>query len=159
MKRPFWLDANTLIEAKRRWYRFHLVPTFWRLIERRIEAGEIRSCKQVYDEWCKGGDDLAGWVKRWKPSLSIGVDEEIQVALRRLADHVADSYAPRQAEEFLNGADSWLIAFAMALGGTVVTAELNKRKGKIRVPIICKEFNVPFTDVPGMIDDFNEPLA
>ncbi|WP_142950614.1 DUF4411 family protein, partial [Bacillus sp. AFS076308] len=62
---------------------------------------------------------------------------------------VADQ-APRMRigamEEFLAGADPWLIAKAMTTGATVVTQEVLdlKTKRKFIIPNICQELNVPF---------------
>ncbi|MCY1454589.1 hypothetical protein D9M71_716660 [compost metagenome] len=49
-------------------------------------------------------------------------------------------------EEFLAGADPWLIAKAMTTGATVVTHEVLNldAKRKFIIPNICQELSVPF---------------
>ncbi|MOA16474.1 hypothetical protein D3C78_1366900 [compost metagenome] len=67
----------------------------------------------------------------------------------QVAGLVADQ-APKMKtgamEEFLAGADPWLIAKAMTTGATVVTHEVLNRdaKRKFIIPNICQELNVPF---------------
>ena len=57
------------------------------------------------------------------------------------------------AEEFLSGADPWLIAKAMVTGATVVTLEvLNPEiKKKFLIPNICAEFGVDWMNTFDML--------
>ncbi len=155
---PFWLDSNIFIEAKNRWYKFDRVPKFWTILSEEIESGNIRCPKQVIDELAGGKDQLAEYVKARRKGLCIMPSAKVQEEFRAIADHVNTKFTRPQAEEFLSVADPWLIAIAKASGGTVVTGELNLRTGKIRIPVICNVFSVPFTDTPGMLDHFDRPL-
>ncbi len=49
-------------------------------------------------------------------------------------------------EEFLGGADPWLIAKAITTGATVVTHEVLNRevKRKFIIPNVCEMFGVPY---------------
>ncbi len=51
-------------------------------------------------------------------------------------------------DEFLGGADPWLIAKAMTINATVVTHEqLNlAARRKFLIPNVCQHFGVPFVD-------------
>jgi hypothetical protein len=101
------------------------------------------------DELTKGNDDLAGWAKGNSDFFHSTTDRETQLAFARIAGLVADQ-APKMKtgamEEFLAGADPWLIAKAMTAGATVVTHEVLNldAKRKFIIPNICKELNVPF---------------
>lgn len=51
-------------------------------------------------------------------------------------------------DEFLSGADPWLIAKAMTMNATVLTHEqlnLSTRR-KFLIPNVCQHFGVPFVD-------------
>ena len=153
---PFWADTNTFVEAKNRWYRFEMVPKFWSFLSREIDNGSICCPKAVFDELVTGKDQLATWVRTRKDKgLCIQPTGNVQLAYRRIAAHVALRYRRNQYEEFLSGADPWLIASAMHFGGTVVTQESDSRKRKIRIPTVCLEFSVPCVDTPGMLAHFN----
>ena len=43
-------------------------------------------------------------------------------------------------------ADPWVIASAWFVGGTVITHESTSRRRKIRIPVVCQHFGVPFTE-------------
>jgi len=152
---PFWVDTNVFIEAKNRWYRFEMVPKFWAFLSAEIEAGSICCPKYVYDELVKGKDQLADWIRaRKSKGLCIAADREVQAEFRKIAAYVSVKFPRNQYEEFLSGADPWVVASAMRFGGTVVTQESISRKRKIRIPTICSVFSVPWVDTPGMLDHF-----
>jgi len=59
----YLLDANTLIEAKNRYYRMTVCPAYWSWIRRSQGAGIVSSIDLVGDELKRGNDDLAAWAK------------------------------------------------------------------------------------------------
>jgi Domain of unknown function (DUF4411) len=153
---PFWLDTNTFVEAKNRWYPFDRVPKFWAFLAKEIKDGSICSPKAVYDELMQGKDQVTTWVRTRKDDgLCVAADADVQTKYREIAAFVQSKYPRNQYEEFLSGADPWLIATAMRFGGTVVTQESDSRRKKIRIPTVCTEFSVPCTDTPGMLAHFN----
>jgi hypothetical protein len=58
-------------------------------------------------------------------------------------------------EEFLRGADAWLIAHAKVLGGCVVTREAKKGIGakKPMIPNVGEDFGVVVKDLWIMLDE------
>jgi len=143
------LDANTLIEAKNRYYGMTICPGFWQWLLLKNEALDLASIVPVMDEVTKGNDELSGWVRENAGFFRIITDEDTQQAFALIAGLVADQ-SPRMRvgamEEFLAGADPWLIANAMVTGATVVTHEvLNlEAKRKFIIPNICQQLDVPF---------------
>jgi len=143
------LDANTLIEAKNRYYGMAICPAFWQWLVLKNGASALSSIGPVMDELLKGNDELAGWVKDNSDFFHSTTDQDTQLAFAQVAGLVAgQAYSMKTGamEEFLAGADPWLIAKAMTTGATVVTHEvLNLHaKRKFIIPNICKELNVPF---------------
>jgi len=110
----------------------------------------------VYEELAKGKtpdaegkltlpDELAIWAKaRQNTNLFVVPDATAQTSFREVADYCKSSYAEPLCKEFLSDADPWLVAFAKAKGGKVVTFENRKGNGssKIKLPSICDHFGV-----------------
>lgn len=143
------LDANTLIEAKNRYYGMAICPGFWQWLLLKNGALALASIGPVMDELTKGNDELAGWARENSAFFHVTTDDATQEAFAQVAELVADQ-APRMKtgamEEFLAGADPWLIAKAMTTGATLVTHEVLNRdaKRKFIIPNICEQLNVPF---------------
>jgi len=57
------LDANTFIQAKRRFYGLDFCPGYWRTLIWHQQQGKVCSIDKVQDELLRGGDDLAQWVE------------------------------------------------------------------------------------------------
>jgi hypothetical protein len=135
---PFWVDASSLVEAHRRKYRDKR-HEFWGFLSSKVTDGSVCSPMQVYEELLKGkaGDYLINFGKS-RPGMKVFANRSIFDAYRVIAGHVAATYEPKRWEEFLGGGDAWVIAFAMRMGGTVVTEESASRKKKIRIPPVCE---------------------
>jgi hypothetical protein len=152
---PFWLDANVFVEAKNRYYKFERVPKFWSFLSAQIQVGSICSPKAVYDELMPYRDQLSAWVKTRKAKgLCVNPNDDIQSHFSRVANHVATKYPRHRSEEFLSGADPWVIAYSLHFGGTVVTQESTSRRKKVRIPTVCIEFDVRCIDTFEMLDWF-----
>jgi hypothetical protein len=150
----FWLDASVLIEAKRRYYAFDLAPGFWQLLDQQCDAHVIKSPLEVFHELADSGDDLSDWAKaRRNGNLFVEPDDAVQEALREIADYVIGYYSEASANDFLDGADPWVIAHAKCDGGTVVTLEtlVSANSSKAKIPNVCREFDVEYVDTFGML--------
>jgi hypothetical protein len=146
----FWLDSDVYIEANKREYGFDIVPGFWEMLEKSARDGILKSPSFVYDEIVRYADDVAEWVRARREVLFIDPTEDIQHRYAEVANHVAATYTNQtEVHRYLSGADPWLVAYASALGGTVVTRERridSSVKTKIKIPNVCDHFNVPSID-------------
>lgn len=148
----YLLDANTLIEAKNRYYRMGVCPAYWRWIERSHDAGIVASIDFVGDELKRGSDELAAWAKA-QPDLFLPVSDDLtQHAFGAVAALVSGQAGDMKAgalDEFLGGADPWLIAKAMALSDAIVVTHeqfnLQMRR-KFSIPNVCHHFGVEWID-------------
>ena len=122
----YWLDSNAFIEGKKGPYGFDIAPRFWALIDDLTESGQISCPAHVCDELLEGQDDLEEWARDRRASgLFVEPDAEVQVAYRDVVAYVVQHYPVNQARRrFLDRADPWVIAHAIAEGGTVVTLEM-----------------------------------
>lgn len=153
----FWIDASSLVEAHRRMYPPEKKPEFWAFMGEQIENGTVCSTKKVYDELLKGQDYLKTWSKS-RRGLCKRPLRDVQDAYRRVADFARANHPMRLWDEFLAGGDAWIIASALAHGGTVVTEESTSRNGKIRIPGMCKNFDVRCTNILGMLAELEAPF-
>jgi len=148
----YLLDANTLIEAKNRYYGMTICPGYWSWILRSNGQGVVASIETVGDELKRGNDELALWAKH-NAALFLPVSgAAIQAAFVQVATHVASQTAQMKAgalEEFLGGADPWLIATAMTMPDSVVVTHeqfnLQMRR-KFCTPNVCQHFGVRWLD-------------
>lgn len=143
------LDSNTLIEAKNRYYAMAVCPGYWAWILQQHQALEIASIVPVRDELARGNDDLTQWVKGNAHLFEDASDEPTQAAFGQIVAKIAEQVPVMKAgafEEFLEGADPWLIAKAMATGAVVVTHEVYNPdiKRKFTIPNVCSLFGVRY---------------
>ena len=146
----YWLDSNTFIEPKNRYYSFAIAPGYWEFLEEQGAAGMVSASTMVYDELVKdANDDLAHWVKAHKGTgLFVVPDAQVQGRLQQVAAHVQANYQSQRLAEFLGGADPWIIAHAMNDGGRVVTFETRAPGAlKIKIPNICEELGVEYANL------------
>lgn len=144
----YYLDANTFIEAKNRYYHMDVCPGYWQWILDSYAGGSVGSIKMVFDELVRGNDDLASWARQ-NEDLFFPVDApEVQAVMADVSSFVVGipDLKPNAVPEFLSGADPWLVSMASANGGVVVTHEMPnpEAKRKIFLPDICEHFGVPY---------------
>lgn len=147
----YLLDSNTLIEAKNRYYSMVVCPAYWQWILKKNQALEVASISLVADELKKGHDELAEWVKENSEIFVDVSDEATQGAFATVASELANRSSDMKAgalDDFLAGADPWLIAKAMSSGAVVVTHEVYQpeMKKKFSIPNVCEWFGVEFVN-------------
>jgi hypothetical protein len=144
----YLLDANTLIEAKNRYYRMTVCPAYWSWVQRSQGVGIVFSIEPVGDELKRGNDELAEWAKGQDDLFLPVSDDGTQQAFASVAGYVAsqaDAMKAGALEDFLAGADPWLIAKAMALKDAVVVTheQFNPQiRRKFTIPNVCQHFGV-----------------
>jgi hypothetical protein len=140
----YLLDTNIFIEAYKSYYAFDICPPFWEFLKNNmIQGSNIRSIKQVYDE-IKSGDALSIWIKKEidKNVFLQCDDSDTQQKFQQIADYVSKNYPINKIGAFLSVADPLLIAKAQSLGAAVVTREGLKKHSKIKIPDVCKHFDI-----------------
>jgi hypothetical protein len=156
----YLLDANTLIEAKNRYYQMSFCPGYWTWLTRSKQDGRLASVESVGAEIRRGTDELAQWAMQQADLFLPESDEDTQTAFGEVAGHLAAQAGGMKIgalEEFLGGADPWLIAKARVLGHTVVTHErLNAgNRRKFLIPNVCQHYGVECINTFEMLDRLN----
>lgn len=142
----YLLDANVFIQAKNLQYGFDFCPAFWDWLEHMNGQGKVFSIQQVGGELHAGEDELATWGEARGEGFFLPPDNQVLTAAPRVSSWAtAQGYAPAAVNTFLQVADYWLVAFAVAHGHTVVTHEVpaNSPK-KIKIPNACVGLGVRF---------------
>lgn len=151
------LDANVFIQAKRRYYALDFCPGYWNSLCWHRGQGNLCSIKSIERELAAGGDDLATWIESQFGSDSfedVSGSETIEAYAKLLAWVMTQpQFTDAAKNEFQAVADGWLVAYALATGGTVVTLEEHNSESKKRVPIpnICRAFGIEYINPFEMI--------
>lgn len=152
----FVLDANIFIDAHRRYYAFDFAPGFWRVLIEQAEKGRVISIDRVRDELIASNDALSEWVKsEFDPWFMSSDHTEVFQAYEEVINWAMeqDQFLDYAKAEFARVADSWLIAYAKAYGGTVVTNETYNKdiKSKIPIPNVCEAFGIQYINTFEML--------
>lgn len=135
----YLLDANVFIQAKNLHYGFDFCPAFWDWLVEQNSAGKVASIEKVADELHAGEDDLSAWAEARGDSFFFRPDNAVVPALRTVSDWASSNgYQPAAVATFLQVADYWLVAHALAHSCTVVTHEVPADTiRKIKIPNAC----------------------
>jgi hypothetical protein len=148
------LDANAFIEPKNRFYAFDICPGFWDFVIEDFENGNAMSVIHVRDELLTGGDDLSKWVKDKIDKVHFfdcAGDPKVVAEQQRVVSYVMSAYTRQNViNDFLapGVADSWIAAYVLAYGGTVVTQEQPRSKSKkVSLVDVCDHFGIHHVNV------------
>ncbi len=153
----YLLDANTFIEAARRYYAFDLAPSFWNHLVRLAAEGKIASIDRIKKQIEDGNDALAQWVKDGNMVHAFASTEQDDViaAYREIITWVQNNtqFTNAARARFANDPDGWLVAYAKAKNYIVVTHEVVRpeAKNRVMIPNICQQFGVPFVNTFDML--------
>jgi predicted nucleic acid-binding protein len=141
----FLLDTNIFIQAKNLHYGFDFCPAFWEWLIAQNSGGRVASIDKVGDELRAGGDDLSDWAAARGRAFFLPPDDPVVPALARVsAWATSQSYEAAAIATFLQVADYWLVAHALAHGFVVVTHEVpSDSTRKIKIPNACIGLGLP----------------
>ena len=135
----YLLDANVFIQAKNLHYGLDFCPAFWDWLIERNAAGVAFSIEKVGDEIEAGRDELSAWASTRGVGFFLKPDAPLLGALASVsAWTTSQSYDQAAVNTFLQVADYYLVAHALAHGHIVVTHELPSLSvKKIKIPNVC----------------------
>lgn len=149
MSKIYVIDACALIDAAKNYNMSKKVfEDIWILIDSMVAEGKLISSIEVKNEL--KDDDIKEWSKQNK-EMFMDLTEEIQNITREILRKYP-SIIKIQTKKNSN-ADPFLIATAIYKEGVMVT---NEKKGKNKIPNICKELNVPCIDLKEFLDEILE---
>lgn len=137
----YLLDAGVFIEAKRRFYGLDFCPGYWAWLMREATTGTLRSIERVADEIGAQQDELSAWAATLPRGFFLRPDATFSTAFQRVSQWALTSgFQSAAYNEFLDVADSFLVAQALSGDHTVVTLEkpaTTPSRRKIKVPDAC----------------------
>ncbi len=135
----YLLDANVFIQAKNLHYGMDFCPAFWDWLVRAHEEGKVFSIEKVGDEVQAANDDLAEWASARGTAFFLPPGADVFSALAQVSQWATDqNYESAAVNTFLQVADYYLVAQALAGGHTVVTHEVpSASTRKIKIPDAC----------------------
>ncbi len=140
----YLLDADVFIRAKNLHYGFDFCPAFWDWLIAAHAAGAVRSVEKVGNELLAGTDDLAAWAKAREDSFFMRPDASVAPAFGAVSAWAGSGrYEPAAGALFLQKADYYLVAQALAGGHVVVSHEVPSNSARrIKVPDACLALDV-----------------
>lgn len=135
----YLLDTNVFIQAKNLHYGMDFCPAFWDWIVEQNGHGHVHSIEKVGDELLAGKDDLATWAQAQGGKFFLPPDQAMLNSLATVSQWVREqSYRPAAVTAFLQDADYYLVAHALAHKCTVVTHEVPSDGVKaVKIPNVC----------------------
>ncbi len=140
----YLLDANVFIQAKNQHYGLDFCPAFWDWLIAQNAAGNVFSVEKVGGEIQAGADELAAWAAQRGDAFFLKPSNATPPALASVSRWATTrGYEPAAMNTFLQAADYYLVAQAVAHQHTVVTHEIAAESTKrIKIPNACKGLGV-----------------
>lgn len=140
----YLLDANVFIQAKNLHYGLDFCPAFWDWLIVNNKSNRVFSIEKVEDEINAGADELATWAAQRGNGFFLKPDATILPALSSVSTWASSQrYEPVAVSTFLQVADYYLVAHALASGHTVVTHEkVHISTKKIGIPNVCIDMGI-----------------
>ena len=135
----YLLDSNVFIQAKNLHYGLDFCPAFWEWLIASNASKQVFSIEKVGDEIDAVADELSAWAAQRGPSFFLEPDPAMLPALGSVSNWATgQGYEPAAVNTFLQVADYYLVAHALAHKHTVVTHEVaSPSTKKIKIPNAC----------------------
>ena len=142
----YLLDANVFMAAKNLHYGLDFCPAFWDWLAHTGNAGSVFSIDKVADEIEAGQDDLSDWARNHGPALFRRTPPTLAAQFTQVSTWATgQQYTPAAINTFLQVADFYLLAHALAGNHVVVTHEVpSNSPGRIKIPNACVGLGVRF---------------
>ncbi|MCX6666508.1 MAG: DUF4411 family protein [Euryarchaeota archaeon] len=141
---PYLIDTDVFIQAKNLHYGLDFCPAFWDWLIDQNKKGVVFSIEKVGDEIAAGADELSVWAAPRGQTFFLVPDTATIPALSTVSTWAtSQNYHPAAVNTFLQVADYYLVAYALAHSYTVVTHEKPDNSTKrIKIPMVCIGLNV-----------------
>jgi fermentation-respiration switch protein FrsA (DUF1100 family) len=135
----YLLDANVFISAKNLHYGLDFWPAVWDWIVVNNASSGVFSIEKVGDEVLALADELSVWADSRGAGFFLRPDAAVFPALAAVSTWASGQrYEPSAVSTFLQVADYYLVAHALAGQHTVVTHEVpSASTRKIKIPDAC----------------------
>lgn len=157
----YWFDSDSLITPSRGPFRFSRGTKLWDFLEQKAIEHLIGSPSVVLNLELthpdpKKADALEQWAKKLDGILFLPPDYSVQQYYAQIVQDVTANpqYKIFAVQPFLQKADPWVIAYAKAYGGRVVTFESSKPlQKKPKIPDVADKFGVKCLNIWDALDE------
>ncbi|WP_374666117.1 DUF4411 family protein [Ramlibacter sp.] len=142
----YLLDANVFMSANNQHYGLDFCPAFWDWLVHNGNAGVVFSIDKVADEIEAGQDDVSDWASKQGQYLFRRTPASLAPQFTQVSTWAAgQQYTPAAVNQFLQAADFYSIAHALAGQHVVVTHEVVANSpARIKIPNVCLGLGVRF---------------
>ena len=135
----YLLDTDVFIRAKNLHYGLDFCPAFWEWLDEQNADRRLFSIEKVGDELQALADELSAWAEARGAGFFLRPDAAIFPALAAVSTWASSQrYELAAVSTFLQVADYYLVAHALAHGHTLVTHEIaSPSTKKIKIPNVC----------------------
>jgi hypothetical protein len=135
----YLVDSDVFMQAKNLHYGFDICPAFWEWLIAQNARGKVFSIEKVAKEIQVGTDELSTWAGERDDTFFLKPDGAVLPALANVSRWVtSQKYDPAAINSFLQVADYYLVAHAMAHKHVVVTHEKSAPLAKkVKIPNVC----------------------
>lgn len=142
----YLLDANIFMSAKNLHYGLDFCPAFWDWLVHKGNTGVVLSIDKVADEIAAGSDALSTWAVEQGSHLFRHTPPSLAAQFSQVSTWAtSQQFTPAAINTFLQVADFYLVAFALAGGHVLVTHETpSTSNGRIKIPNACLGLEVKY---------------
>ncbi|MFO1182293.1 DUF4411 family protein [Ottowia sp.] len=142
----YLLDANVFISAKNLHYGLDFCPAFWDWLIHKGNTGTVFSIDKVADEIAAGSDALSTWAVDHGSNLFRRTPASLAAQFGQVsAWATSQHFAPAAINTFLQVADFYLVAYALAGDHVLVTNETPATSNaRIKIPNACLGLGVRY---------------
>lgn len=135
----YLLDANVFMSAKNLHYGLDFCPAFWEWLIHKGNTGAVFSIDKVADEIAAGGDDLSSWAADHGGNLFRRTPASLATQFGEVSTWATNQqFTPAAINTFLQAADFYLVAHALAGEHVLVTHETPATSNaRIKIPNAC----------------------
>jgi len=142
----YLLDTNVFIQAKNLHYGLDFCPAFWDWLVLMNARGLVFSIDKVAAEIDARNDELTQWARGPGRRLFLPTDAVVAAGLGKVSQWATSQrYEQAAINMFLQSADYYLVAHALARQCVVVTHEMPSISTKrIKIPNACMGLSIQF---------------
>lgn len=159
----YLFDTNIFVESKKN-LPMDIWPTFWTKMVMLIKSGKIHSIDKVKEEIDKGGDELTDWIHKHAPrSFFLKQGSSVMAKMAETIDWAQNNpvgFSQSAISDYVNVADSYLVATAAAKKMVLVTYEKSnpQRRNRVMIPDACIAIGVRFCDLNTVLRELGVPI-
>lgn len=129
-----------------------------------INSGNIHSIDKVKEEIDKGGDELTDWIHKHAPrGFFLKQDSSVMKKMAETIDWAQNNpvgFSQSAISDYVNVADSYLVATAAAKKMVLVTYEKSnpQRRNRVMIPDACIAIGVRSCDLNTALRELGVPI-